>query len=305
VKHDLMNLRKLRHVVALANHGSYVAAARELNLSPSALSRSIQSLEEEMNLVLFTRGKGGVFATPAGTRVINAAHGLIENLTQLQESLGNLAHGELGETAIGVAPLPAAIVLAQLFERTLAERKLRIQVQVEAGARLLELLNSGRIEFFVGTAGSIGRAPNITIEPLVVISIAARVRKDHPLAQKAGITRTEFASFPLVGGNFEANARLGVQPLRPYNPIISCDNYHILADAVRTSDAICPFPVQLETPGLVDLDCAPGVYREDAPLILCKLRSRRLSKPATALLQGLRQVMHELGPPVDGKAITP
>jgi DNA-binding transcriptional LysR family regulator len=163
VKHDLMNLRKLRHVVALASHGSYVAAARELNLGPSALSRSIQSLEEEMNLVLFTRGKGGVFATPAGTRVINAANGLIENLTQLQESLGNLAHGELGETAIGVAPLPAAIVLAPLFERTLEERKLRIQVQVEAGARLLELLNSGRIEFFVGTAGSIGRAPNITI----------------------------------------------------------------------------------------------------------------------------------------------
>src|SRR5277367_4740554 len=111
MSHSLTNIRKLRHVVALATHGSYVGAARELNLSPSALSRSIQSVEKDMKLILFTRGKGGVFITPAGARLVNAAHVLMRDITDLQDSLRNLNKAELGDAAFGIGPLASATLL--------------------------------------------------------------------------------------------------------------------------------------------------------------------------------------------------
>jgi DNA-binding transcriptional LysR family regulator len=216
MNHSLMNIRKLRHVVALATHGNYASAARELNLSPSALSRSIQSVEKDIKLVLFTRGKGGVFITPAGARVVNAAHVLMQNVNDLQDSLRNLNKVALGDAAFGIGPMASATLLPALFERSLADNKVRVNAHIDSGPVLLELLNSGKIEFFLCTRGAVGRLPNVLIENIASIKTSLRVRSGHPLAGKKHITRDMLDEFQLVGGNFEENARLNIKPSLPY-----------------------------------------------------------------------------------------
>jgi len=64
-----MDLRKLRHVLALHEEGSFVKAAARVNLTQSALSRSIQTLESSLELTLFDRTREGVVATTAGPPV--------------------------------------------------------------------------------------------------------------------------------------------------------------------------------------------------------------------------------------------
>ena len=61
-----LELRHMRHVIALAEHGSFARAATALGLSQSALSRSIQSVEREVGSSLFVRTANGVEPTDSG-----------------------------------------------------------------------------------------------------------------------------------------------------------------------------------------------------------------------------------------------
>ena len=73
--HDwtLMNLRQMEHLLALADSGSFSRAAESSHLTQSALSRSIQSLEEELGGALFDRiGKRNAL-TPLGHLAVQRA----------------------------------------------------------------------------------------------------------------------------------------------------------------------------------------------------------------------------------------
>lgn len=62
-----MDLRTIKYFIALANELHYWNTAAKMNITQSALSRQIQSLESELNVVLFDRNKRNVKLTPAGS----------------------------------------------------------------------------------------------------------------------------------------------------------------------------------------------------------------------------------------------
>ena len=61
-----MKFSAVRDFLAVAERGSLRAAARQLNGSQPAISRSIQELERELGVVLFERSPSGVQLTPMG-----------------------------------------------------------------------------------------------------------------------------------------------------------------------------------------------------------------------------------------------
>jgi DNA-binding transcriptional LysR family regulator len=66
----MIELRKLSHILALAEAGSFARAARSLGITQSALSRSIQMVEEAYGFRIFERGKGPVVPTAAGRSLL-------------------------------------------------------------------------------------------------------------------------------------------------------------------------------------------------------------------------------------------
>ncbi|WP_164066567.1 LysR family transcriptional regulator, partial [Serratia marcescens] len=68
-----MNLRRLEQLIALAEEGTFVAAAERSHLSQPALSRSIRKLEQELGVRLFERDRHGAVLTPAGRRLLDRA----------------------------------------------------------------------------------------------------------------------------------------------------------------------------------------------------------------------------------------
>ncbi|WP_026924379.1 LysR family transcriptional regulator [Glycomyces arizonensis] len=68
-----MELRQLRYLVAIDEHGNLGRAARALFVSQPALSYALKSLESELGVRLFERTPGGVVATAAGRDVVRAA----------------------------------------------------------------------------------------------------------------------------------------------------------------------------------------------------------------------------------------
>jgi DNA-binding transcriptional LysR family regulator len=61
-----MDLKRMKHAIALADELSFARAAEKLHLSQPALSRSIQTLEEDVGMLLFDRDNRNVALTTVG-----------------------------------------------------------------------------------------------------------------------------------------------------------------------------------------------------------------------------------------------
>jgi len=82
-----MEIRELRAFIAVAEEGSFSAAARRLHLSQSALSQTIQALERQLGTQLLLRSSTGVTATDPGALLLREGRALIAQHDQLLRDL--------------------------------------------------------------------------------------------------------------------------------------------------------------------------------------------------------------------------
>ncbi len=82
-----MELEQLRIFIAVAEHGSYSAAAKDLFVSHSTTSRAVSALENELGVTLFDRKNRILGLTPAGESLLRDARELLENAAQLKSNL--------------------------------------------------------------------------------------------------------------------------------------------------------------------------------------------------------------------------
>lgn len=87
-----MKLSQLKAVVAVADCGNFSEAALELQLSQPAISHAIATLEEELGVPLFARGRHGAVLTPAGSRILYHARQALQHLEMMQRE-ANLHKG--------------------------------------------------------------------------------------------------------------------------------------------------------------------------------------------------------------------
>jgi DNA-binding transcriptional LysR family regulator len=87
-----LKISQLRALVAVADYGNFSEAALKLELSQSAISHAIASLEEQLGVVLLSRGRHGANLTPVGERVIEQARQVL----QLLEGIVQEANQEKG-----------------------------------------------------------------------------------------------------------------------------------------------------------------------------------------------------------------
>ncbi|HTN14006.1 MAG TPA: LysR substrate-binding domain-containing protein [Sphingomonadaceae bacterium] len=134
VSRRLPPLRALEAFVRIVRMGSARAAANELGLSPSALSRRVTSLEEFVGKKLFTRAHQAMKLTDDGRSFYEAINPHLEALAQAVEAQSeNL---QLLRLHLGVSPLFGS---QRLFPRLLELRKLhpRLHIDIDTGPNLL------------------------------------------------------------------------------------------------------------------------------------------------------------------------
>ena len=107
-----MDWDKLKIFYTVAEAGSFTNATINLNLSQSAISRQIQSLEEDLNVKLFERHARGLTLTENGEYVFKTAHEVISKLKEVETSLGdqkNKPSGKLTVTTVVTVSLPCGL----------------------------------------------------------------------------------------------------------------------------------------------------------------------------------------------------
>src|SRR5262245_30945517 len=88
-------MRQLRVFASAAHHLSFARAARELHLTPPAISIQIAQLETHAGARLFERLGRRLYLTQAGEAVLRETEAILGHVRQAEESLGAL-HGVRG-----------------------------------------------------------------------------------------------------------------------------------------------------------------------------------------------------------------
>lgn len=192
-----MDTQKLRHLLAIVEHGTFSDAARAVHLTQPALSRSIRALEDELRAQLFDRGARRARLTVFGELVAERARRMRLEETQLRRDLELLRGGQEGALAIGVAPAPAALLLKP-FLIHMAQAHPRVKVCAEMGATsaLLQLLRNESIDAIVGDAYVLRAADDVEMELLGELPAGLVCRAGHPVLQNPGMD--EIRRYPLA-----------------------------------------------------------------------------------------------------------
>lgn len=142
---------RLHHFLSVAENGSFHAAARVINVSQPALTKSIRLLEQELGCALFVRLSGGVRLTEAGELFRSRARDIEASWNASLVELKVQTKGLGGEMRIGGGPVYSAVY----FPNMLADLRnnfpnLRVAVSTGVGADLLPVLQRGDLRAYAG-----------------------------------------------------------------------------------------------------------------------------------------------------------
>jgi DNA-binding transcriptional LysR family regulator len=112
-----MDMKGLRYFVAIADTGSFTAAAALVRVAQPALSRHMRELEGELGVALLRRTARGAVLTQEGTALYDSARRILAEAEQVRNQLK--ARSELGQATItvGASPTLSRVLVPGLFER--------------------------------------------------------------------------------------------------------------------------------------------------------------------------------------------
>lgn len=143
-----LSLDRLRTLVAIADLGSFAAAARELHLAPPTVSLHISELEERIGAPLLLRQRSQVRPSGIGATLIARARQLLAAADQALEEVGRQVLGLAGRVRLGASTGAIATLLPQVLER-LGQRHPDIDVQIHiltTSQETLSQLNEGLLD---------------------------------------------------------------------------------------------------------------------------------------------------------------
>ncbi len=291
-----MTLVQLRHLIAVADSGSFSRSAETLFLTQPALSRSIRALEDELGQPLFDRVGRRNELTPFGREVLQRARQLVFDADELGASGRQMREGEAGRLRVGLGSGPGALLMTPLL-RHVATRLPRLKLEIARGqtALLVEQLRERRLDALVVDARSVEPASDLKVQTLAELRGAFMVRRGHPLTRRrralafADLQAWPIASTPLS----DEVARILVERYGPAaHPAeavtLRCEEVASLVDVVGHSDAVL-LAVRKAAPGLVELTLDPPLATSARFGLVT--RAGRSEAPGLPLL---REVMDEL-----------
>lgn len=140
-----MGLDRLTGLIAFARAaslGSYTAAARSLSVSPSAVSKSIQRLEQHLGLRLFTRTTRSLTLTPEGRDLHERALRLLREAEEIEQA-AVAARSEPAGTLKVTAPLPIGVHLLAPALPRFRERYPKLSLDLRLSDRFVDLIEEG------------------------------------------------------------------------------------------------------------------------------------------------------------------
>jgi DNA-binding transcriptional LysR family regulator len=261
-----MTLVQLRHLISLAQTGSFSKSAAAVFLTQPALSRSIRALETELGRPLFDRVGRRSEVTPFGREVVERARELVVRADDLRESGRRVARGMAGSLRIGLGSGPGALLMTPLLTAVATEHP-QLHLEISRGrTELLERsLRERTLDALVVDARSLTPAADLQVTQTCEMRGAFLCRRGHPLARKrGGVSFGQLRAYPITSTPLSDEvARVLVERYGPEaHPArcvtLRCEELPSLVELTRHTDAVL-LSVRAAGPDLVELTLKPAL----------------------------------------------
>ena len=171
---------------AIARKGSFAAAADELHRVPSAVSYTVQKLEQDLDTEIFDRSGHRAVLTASGKELLEQGRHLLIAAQEIEARVKRVTNGWETELRIGVDSLilfESLYPVLQRFYETDCGTRLRIYKEVLAGT--WEALIHNRVDLVIGATGDVPFTAKVAHHPLGTVEMVFAVAPHHPLATAA------------------------------------------------------------------------------------------------------------------------
>ena len=193
-----IRLRHLHTFVAVAPQGTLGRAAETLNLSPPALSKTLNELEQLTGTRLFERGRLGAQLTLVGEQFLTHAVKVLDALNTAGQALNRKEGLSNDIVRIGALPTAALGILPSVIGQFHQQQKdITLQVATMNNTMLLAGLKSGEIDIGIGRMSDPELMSGLNYELLFLESLKLVVRPGHPLLQEP-VTLSRVMEWPVV-----------------------------------------------------------------------------------------------------------
>lgn len=189
-----MRYVQLRAFHNVAIHGGFSRAAEALFLTQPAISDQVRKLEEEYEILLFSRKKKQVTITEQGKRLLEITKRLFENENQALELLSESRAFSSGTLRIKVDS--ANHVLSSI--RRFREKFPAIHIEIRTGNSNEVIKSLYAYETDIGVLGTVPKNADIDVVRLGESRIIAFAARTGPFAGNPALSLGELAALPLV-----------------------------------------------------------------------------------------------------------
>lgn len=190
-----MQVRRLRHFVAVADTLNFREAAERLHLTQPSITRSIAALERDLGVRLFDRDTTQVRLTPEGTRLLAGARDVVERVDALEATAKAMRNPRSEELRIGLYPS----ALAEMTNPVLVEFQRRYP-QIELRVRYIDpshgLQPLFRREIDAAAIPAPTAGPGLRVVPVFHEPVDALLPADHPLASSERVSVDDLLDEP-------------------------------------------------------------------------------------------------------------
>lgn len=176
--------RLYTYVLEVARQGSLKAAADKLYVTPSALSKAIQNLEQELGTPLFDRIGKSFSPTYAGRQFIARAEEIISLHKQLREEIQDIITLHAGRVRVGLQLDAAPQITRAVAQFHRVFPQVEIHVIEDTSANLAKLLQAGEVDLIISNADQ-QLQQDFRVSVLVNCEMVLVVPRGHPLVKQA------------------------------------------------------------------------------------------------------------------------
>jgi DNA-binding transcriptional LysR family regulator len=192
-----MDVRQLEMFRAVAEAGSFTAAAQRLHVSQSAISRQLKLLEEELGTLLLLRNGRGVTITPEGHILLTTANRIWRDMQEVVAQIADTQTLQRGVIGLGGGMTVCLHILPKLLKkfRTLY-KNIDLRITTGTAGDLLQRLRAHEVDLLLLTLPIVG--PDLEVVPVLKEEMIVVMAKNHALAKSPAVEARTLARHPLI-----------------------------------------------------------------------------------------------------------
>jgi len=282
----MITLKQLKHLQAICQHGTLHSAAASVHLTHSALTRSVQNLEEILGMTLFVRHKSGMEPTEFCKQILTQSEQVLLAVKDIQRDADMARNIEQGSLHILVGPGTKGLVTQRSVPYFFMKYpNINIRISEAMPKEASKLLLNREADFLISGAGSFTGSEGFNIELIKLIPMLPMASKNHPLMGKK-VHWDELIEYPLVAASYLPKNHPFLTTLAKYikkevtlRPSVVCSDTLTLKNILLKTDAwmvshSLDLTMDLNDGDLVPLNIQPFELVNNLSVIELKDRSR-------------------------------